>query len=419
MDAQPQPIENQPIENQPIEVQNNIDTQSVETQSADAQSPITQSITNAAQVVSANPWRGKTFFVNPRWADKLEPTYNMYKQRGDEGNAAKVRTLQKTGTFVWISHIDNLPDIDSAIQSARAKEKETGKQQIVGLVLYNIPGRDYLGGASANNIPPTEPGLRKYKKQFVNPFAEKVAAAKDLNFAIILEPDVVGNLVTAHDDDRFKPVAPFYERGTAYAIMSLQLKHVSLYLDAANGGWLGWPDKLEPGEYEPRILNRPVAKHTVAAKQLARILQRARDHSSNRTNIRGFSTNVSNFNPFNATESEREPYTQYSESWDESRFIEQLVPYLKKHKLPLHFIVDQSRVALPGARTTWGQFENVPAKFGMRPGTSVKNKHVDSIVWVKPAGESDGNSPDMVWPGPPAGAWFPEYVERMVSNSNI
>ncbi|KAK7431051.1 hypothetical protein QQZ08_002331 [Neonectria magnoliae] len=374
----------------------------MDSQPMDTQSMGTQPIVHGAQNVSNNPWSSKVFFANPRWAEKLEPTYNLFKQLGDENNAAKVRVLQNTGTFVWISSIGNLPDIDRAIQSARAKEAETGQQQIVGLVLYNIPGRDYSGGSSPNNIPATEEGLQRYKDHFVKPFAAKVAAARDLNFAIILEPDVLGNLVTVKDPYFKQNVAHLYERGTAYSIMSLQFTHVSLYLDAANGGWVGWDDALEP-----------------AAKQLARILKRARDHSSNRTKIRGFSTNVSNFNPFNAEIPE--PYTQGSRSSDESRFIEALVPYLEKQGLPLHFIVDQSRVALPGARATWGAFGNVhPAKFGLRPGTRVDNKYVDQIVWVKPAGESDGNGPDMEWSGAPeAGAWFPEYVEMMVRNSEF
>ncbi|KAF7549557.1 hypothetical protein G7Z17_g6304 [Cylindrodendrum hubeiense] len=355
----------------------------------------------AAATTTTNPWKGKKLFANPRWAEKLEPIYQSYKERGDKENAAKVKILQGTGTFVWISNTSNLPDIDQAIASARAKEKSTKVQQIVGLVLYNIPGRDFSGGLSGSQFLPTKEGLTAYKETFVKPFAAKVAAAKDLNFAIILEPDVIGNLVTNTDSKFVREYAPIYERGTALAIMSLQFSHVALYIDAANSGWTGWDGTLEP-----------------TAKWLAKILKRAKDASEGRTiKIRGFSTNVSNFNWFNANP--RENFTQWSRSWDESHYIWSLVPYLKQAGLPLRFIVDQGRVALPGARKSGADWANVaPSRFGIRPGTAVQNQYVDSIVWVKPPGESDGEG--MGYLGAPrAGVWFPEYVKMMVNNTKF
>jgi cellulose 1,4-beta-cellobiosidase len=154
-----------------------------------------------------------------------------------------------------------------------------------------------------------------------------------------------------------------------------------------------------------------------AAKQFAKVVEIAREQSgSNSTKIRGFSTNVSNYNPFHAAVPP--PYAEGSTSYDESNYAKSLAPYLEAEGLPSQFIIDQGRVALDGAREEWGEWCNVaPAGFGQAPGSSVlNNTHVDSIVWIKPGGESDG---ECGYEGaPPAGEWFPEYVAMLVENAD-
>jgi cellulose 1,4-beta-cellobiosidase len=148
----------------------------------------------------------------------------------------------------------------------------------------------------------------------------------------------------------------------------------------------------------------------------AKVVDLAKQQSgSNSTKIRGFSTNVSNYNPFQAEV--REPYTEYSNSWDESHYADSLAPHLEANGLPARFIIDQGRVANTGAREEWGEWCNVaPAGFGIKPGTAVNNTKVDSIVWIKPGGESDGQCG---YEGAPrAGQWFPEYVEMLVENAH-
>lgn len=138
---------------------------------------------------------------------------------------------------------------------------------------------------------------------------------------------------------------------------------------------------------------------------------------SRRHKIRGFSTNVSNFNPFRA---DAPPdYAGGSPSYDESRFARNLARHLGGCGLPARFIVDQSRVGLPGARRDWGEWCNVaPAGFGAPPGTPLAddNDLVDSIVWVKPGGESDGRCGRRG--APPAGQWFHDYAEMLVENAH-
>jgi cellulose 1,4-beta-cellobiosidase len=341
-----------------------------------------------------NPFKGKTQFVNPAWAAKLDQTLRSFLWKGDVANTLKTYKVQNTASFVWVSKRADLSNIDDAIAAARKAHKKTGKKQIVGLVLYNLPDRDCSAGESAGELHSDENGLEIYKNEFIKPYAEKVAAAKDLDFAIVLEPDSLANLVTNMGVELCANAAPVYREGIAHAIAELQHPNVHLYIDAAHGGWLGWDDNLP-----------------LAAKVFSEVVAMAGEGKK----IRGFVTNVSNYNPFNAVV--RENYTEWSNSWDESHYATSLAPHLEAEGLPAHFIVDQGRVALPGAREEWGEWCNVePAGFGPAPTTNTNNTFVDALVWVKPGGESDGECG--MTGATRAGEWFDEYAQMLVKNAD-
>lgn len=64
-----------------------------------------------------------------------------------------------------------------------------------------------------------------------------------------------------------------------------------------------------------------------------------------------------------------------------------------------------------------GEWCNVaPAGFGIKPGTAVDNPLVDSIVWIKPGGESDGQCG--MDGAPRAGQWFEKYAQMLVENAD-
>jgi cellulose 1,4-beta-cellobiosidase len=200
----------------------------------------------ARRAPGTNPFEGRTLTANPSYAAKLESVYDFFEEEGDEENAAKVRTVQDLGTFFWISQIASLPDIDDAITAARAAKNATGEDQIVGLVVYNLPDRDCSGEESSGELESDKDGLERYKTEYITPYAEKLAAASDLTFAVVVEPDAIGNIVTNTNVPFCAQAAPVYEAGIGYAIASLQFEHVNLYIDASHGGWLGWADNLEP-----------------------------------------------------------------------------------------------------------------------------------------------------------------------------
>jgi cellulose 1,4-beta-cellobiosidase len=345
-----------------------------------------------------NPWINKERYVVQSYSKKLDQTVAAFLAQNDTLNAARTRTVQKKiSTFTWVTTRAGLSGITTAITEARAQAKVHRKRVMVGLVLYNLPDRDCSAGESAGELSSDKDGLNIYKTQFIDEYARLVSKAKDLDFSIVLEPDSLGNAITNQGTPFCAKATPVYEEGIAYAIAKLQFPHVHLYIDAAHGGWLGWADNLMP-----------------TAKIFAKVVEMARKINP-AAKIRGYSTNVSNYNPFVATV--RENYTEWSPSWDESHYASSLAPYLEAEGLPSRFIIDQGRVAKVGARADWGAWCNVaPSGFGPMPSsTGYDNTLVDSVVWIKPGGESDGQCG--LQGAPVAGAWFDEYVQMLVKEA--
>ena len=155
-----------------------------------------------------------------------------------------------------------------------------------------------------------------------------------------------------------------------------------------------------------------------AAAEFAKVVSLAQNLTVGGAKIRGFSTDVSNFNPYTANP--RENYTEYNNAYDELHYAEVLAPHLTNNSLPAHFIIDQGRSGLQNTRTTWGDWCNVEAGFGTPPTTDTNSTLVDSIVWAKPGGESDGACGPTIdgASAPNAGLWWEAYVEDLVKNAD-
>ncbi|KAF8665661.1 hypothetical protein AX16_000114 [Volvariella volvacea WC 439] len=350
------------------------------------------------QAVSANPYVGKQIYANKSYAQKLQVTIDYFDAQGDSLNAARTRPVQK------------IANIAPLIQEASTHQRLTDKSQIIQLVVYNLPDRDCAAKASAGELKLEEDGFNKYKA-YIDSIARELSTplARGLTFAVILEPDSLGNLVTNLGVPKCAGAAQAYKDGVSYAISKLQHRNVHLYIDAAHGGWLGWNDNLAP-----------------TATLFAEVLRNAGPGAR----VRGLATNVSNYNHYNSTN--REPYTEWNNSWNEQLYAQQLAPHLVAAGFPAHFIIDQGRSGQTGIRAEWGYWCNIKdAGFGIRPTTDTGDALVDAIVWVKPGGESDGTSdtqaerfdemcigPNAHTPAPEAGEWFNEYVIELVKRAD-
>ena len=196
---------------------------------------------------NSNPFDGKKLAINPDWAKKLEETHASFLARSDTTNAQVVQAVRQVGSFAWISNIASLASLDEIINSARAERAATGVDQIIGLVLYNLPNRDCSSVQRPGELRGIK-GLGRYKDEYITPIAQKLSAATDLTFAVVVEPDALANMITNLSIENCSKVVALYEEGIVFAISNLQFSHVHLYLDAAHGGWLGQAGNLGPGK---------------------------------------------------------------------------------------------------------------------------------------------------------------------------
>ncbi|KAI5784694.1 1, 4-beta cellobiohydrolase [Geopyxis carbonaria] len=368
-----------------------------------------------------NPFLHRTQYANSAYAAKLEQTIASFTAQNDTLNAARTRTVQSASTFIWISDFAGVRSFETHLAEAqRAGRRTPGKKLLVPFVVYNLPDRDCSAKASAGELSLDDGGEEKYRL-FVDEVAAAIRPYDRLEFAVILEPDSLGNAVTNMANERCAKAAPAYKRGVAYAIQKLQQRNVALYIDAAHSNWLGWPGNLEPtakifGEVLSLANGNATANSTAATNK-----------------IRGFATNVSNYNGYNPST----PDPIYgagpdNPNWSELRYAHALTPYLAAQGLPAQFIIDQGRSGVQNLRETGGNWCNIDgAGFGRRPTAATGDCSVDAIIWGKPGGESDGTSAanatrfdencvseDAKTPAPEAGAWFDEFVQMLVKNAN-
>ncbi|POS76293.1 exoglucanase-6A [Diaporthe helianthi] len=308
------------------------------------------------------------------------------------------------GSFLWVDTIANIARLEPAIA-------EVPCDHILGVVVYDLPGRDCAAKASNGELAVGE--LDRYKTEFIDPIAAIIKANPNTAFALLIEPDSLPNLVTNIDLQTCQNSASGYREGVAYALKTLNLPNVVQYLDAGHGGWLGWNDNLKPG-----------------AEELASAYKAAGSPSQ----FRGISTNVAGWNSWDATPGEfaSDPDGQYNAAQNEKKYIELFGAALATAGMPNHAIIDTGRNGVQGLREEWGHWCNVNgAGFGLRPSAETGSELADCFVWVKPGGESDGTSdtsavrydsfcgmPDAFKPSPEAGTWNQAYFEMLLKNAN-
>lgn len=108
---------------------------------------------------------------------------------------------------------------------------------ILGLVIYDLPGRDCAAKASNGELAAGD--ITSYESKYIDPIVAILKNNTKTAFALIIEPDSLPNLVTNSNLTTCQNSASGYRQGVAYAIKNLNLPNVVMYLDAGHGGWLG------------------------------------------------------------------------------------------------------------------------------------------------------------------------------------
>ena len=360
------------------------------------------------QTLNGNPFVGSQLYVNPVYARSVESS--MQKEPALANQMGKLRNVS---TAVWIDRIASISKIEPVLSDIRRMQKANGRSYLATFVIYNLPERDCAAKASAGELSALDNGLSRYRTEYIDVIANLFAKYSDIKIAAIVEPDSLPNLATNMGLSKCVTAAPLYKQGVAYAIQKLALKHVALYLDAAHGGWLGWPE------------NR---------KKVAQVFKEVLDLAGGSQKIRGFASNVSNYSPLRVNQaSQQSPdYYQFNPAIDELTFVQLMVQDFQEAGIEhRNFVIDTSRNGNPKSRKNWGSWCNVDqAAIGERP-TLAPAPGIDAYLWIKPPGESDGTSrssatrfdsscvsADSKMGAPEAGEWFHEHFTSMVRNAS-
>jgi cellulose 1,4-beta-cellobiosidase len=276
-------------------------------------------------------------------------------------------------------------------------------------VVYDLPDRDCAAAASNGEYTIANGGVANYFA-YIDAIKAVLVTYSNVKVILVIEPDSLANLVTNLSVSKCANAQAAYLQCVEYAITTLNLPNVSMYLDAGHAGWLGWSANIGP-----------------AATLFAQVYKAAGSPSQ----VRGLATNVANYNAWSIATAPS--YTSGDSNYDEQLYITNLAPLLVAAGFPAHFITDTSRNGVqPTAQQAWGDWCNVIGTgFGVRPTANTGNALEDAFVWIKPGGECDGTSnssaarfdfhcalSDALQPSPQAGTWFQAYFVQLLTNAN-
>ncbi|KAG0635145.1 hypothetical protein HOY80DRAFT_1058002 [Tuber brumale] len=94
--------------------------------------PIVLPAAFAPPAASGNPFRGKNFWANSKYAGKFEGAIKSFCPEGSRVSAAGVKAVQRTGTLACAT----------SFADVHQRQKSLRKSQIVELVVHNLPERD-------------------------------------------------------------------------------------------------------------------------------------------------------------------------------------------------------------------------------------------------------------------------------------
>jgi cellulose 1,4-beta-cellobiosidase len=415
-----------------------------------------------------NPFAGATFYVNPEWAANVGATA---ASTSDSTLAAEMNAVAGTSTAVWmdsmaaIAPADGGMGLEAHLQTALSQQQGSTPIEAT-FVIYDLPGRDCAALASNGELPATAAGLATYESSYIDPIVSILSepAFSGIRIVTIIEPDSLPNLVTNAGIQACATAGPLYEQGIEYALDHLRaIPNVYIYLDSAHSGWLGWTSNSGP-----------------MATEFAKV---ANATHAGFGSVDGFITDTANYTPLHepymsATEMiggspvESASFYQWNPELDETDFAADMYTLLTNagFSSDIGMLIDTSRSGWGGSarpadpssstnlntfvgatkidqRAHRGLWCNVSgAGLGERPQANPSGypaSHLHAYVWVKPPGESDGTSSQVVnsqgkmpdpncnpayttsygvltgaMPNAPlAGQWFPAQFTALVQNA--
>ena len=354
-----------------------------------------------------NPFTGATFTASPNYAANVERTAKAHPSEAD-----RLRKVETYATALWVSSVGDVAKVAPALDAARREEQSAKAPVLTAFAVYDLPDRDCSAKASAGDLASASGGERRYEREIIDKMAASFAAHRASRIVAFLEPDSLANLATNMGLAKCRDAERVYKSSLAYAIRTLAMPNVTLYLDAAHAGWLGWTKNRE---------------------EFVRIVAEVLTAAGGADKIRGFVTNVSNYDTLGSGDlAALEPSDPAKGELDYVHLLDESLTAAGIGGKA--FVIDTSRNGRSHLRTHAGSWCNVrSAGLGSRP-TASPAPLVDAYFWVKPPGESDGASdagqpgydpncggpgaPDSAENAPGAGSWFDAYFVELAKNAD-
>jgi len=422
-----------------------------------------------ASGTTSNPFRGRSssdFYINPI-------NFQQYEQSIVSASGqikSNLKEMQAVPSAYWIDvkekirakgTADDVRSLEGILQDAASKPRP----QLCVFMWYDLPNRDCKAKASNGQICCNKnadgscnykaggdcaEGLREYKEEYADPFIQVLRDYQHrVPIVVVVEPDSLPNLATnmAHPHCGSSATQAAYKEGISYALHQLVQKtpEVTVYLDAAHGGWMGWENSME---------------------KFMRVLK-----GMNLPKIRGFATNVANYQPlgtqcpWSPDQGFRNGYclngqhknheccadpcgltSQWNFGNNELNYAAGLVAAADQMLgWDAHVVIDTGRNGVVDHRSKCNSWCNPRgAGAGVKSTADVANSSlVDAYFWLKTPGESDGCTEILPEGGrcprfdydcgsedslgsrageprsPEAGRWFDYQVKELAEKANF
>ncbi|HEY9307076.1 MAG TPA: glycoside hydrolase family 6 protein [Microbacterium sp.] len=248
--------------------------------------------------------------------------------------------LSDQPTAVWLTPEADPVDVIGDRIAHLASEARAQSARIA-VVVYGLPERD-CGGQSAGGLDGDA------YVEWTQAIGDALRDAADTSPIVILEPDSLALVPECGN-------VPERVAQLGAAVDAISSESTWIYVDGGHSDWL-------------------------PADDMADLIEQVDRAADDRRSIRGFATNVSNFMP----------------TGDEVAYAHDVAALLDG----LHAVIDTSR---NGAGSN-GEWCNPPGRLVGEPGGTIGDDVVDTNLWIKPPGESDGECNG----GPAAGRWWDE-----------
>eukprot|EP00451_Oxyrrhis_marina_P003721 CAMPEP_0204270134 /NCGR_PEP_ID=MMETSP0468-20130131/18266_1 /ASSEMBLY_ACC=CAM_ASM_000383 /TAXON_ID=2969 /ORGANISM="Oxyrrhis marina" /LENGTH=439 /DNA_ID=CAMNT_0051245625 /DNA_START=44 /DNA_END=1363 /DNA_ORIENTATION=+ len=417
----------------------------------------------AAVTASGNPFAGHTFYQNPANAKEFDGSIATASGLTKEN----LQKMKNVASAYWIDVKEKISGTNtSSVEGILTDAASKSPPELVVLIWYDLPNRDCDAKASNGQICCTKKadgtcdydtqgdcsdGIAEYKKDYVEPFVSVLEKFEGkVPVVLVMEPDSLPNLATniGHPHCGNPATVTAYKEGISYALGQLTSRTpwVSLYLDAAHGGWLGWDNNLQGFLKLLDDMKLPLDK------------------------VRGFATNVANYQPlgqicpYQPDQGYRNAYclnqqhqsdpccadpckleSQYNPGNNELNYAQDLTQAAKGVLgMDARVIIDTGRNGVADMRGDCSNWCNIRgAGAGMASSAAQNSSVVDAFFWLKTPGESDGctstlpdgsscarfdsmcSSSDSIGStssdprAPEAGKWFDYQVKQLAANAKL